>query len=153
MNSSLSRDIRLFLRRLRGQFGIQEGPPHHIDDVEAGQHKSGDQRPGVQPHHGNARHGPVDDQHDARRDQDTEATAGTDDAGGQLFVVAGFQQGRKGQQSHQRHHGADDTDGGGKDRAGHQRRHGHGAGHNAGGDVQAVKQPLARCWHVRRYSP
>jgi hypothetical protein len=87
-------------------------------------------------------HRPVKNQHDARRDQDAQTTTGTDDAGGQLFVVTGFQQGREGQQSHQGHHGADNADSGGKDRAGHQRRDCHGAGHDAGRDIQAVKQPL-----------
>ena len=136
------RDIRLFFRWFRRQSGVQAGPYDHVDDVKTGQHESGvsaaaysltTETPDTAPYTISMMLGGIR----MPRQPPAQITPAAN-----FSIVSGFQQRRKGQKSHQRDHGADDTDGGGKDRTGHQRRYRHGAGHNAGPDIQSVKQPL-----------
>ncbi len=58
------------------------------------------------------------------------------------MVVAGLDHGGKGQQAHQRHHGADDARRRGEQGAGDQGRYGHGAGDGAKRKLQAEEQAI-----------
>ncbi len=57
-------------------------------------------------------------------------------------TVAGAQHGGKGEQAHQRDHGADDAGGGGEDGAGDEGGDGEGAGETADGELHRVEQPV-----------
>ena len=123
-------------------FGLSSVMMIDVEHVEPGQHDAGEESAGVELHHRYAGGGAVEDEHDARRNENTEAAAGADHAGSDLDVVARAQHGRKCQQPHQRDAGADNAGRGGKDRAGRERGQRERARHRAGGELQGAEQPV-----------
>ena len=60
----------------------------------------------------------------------------------ELEVVSGAEHRREGEEAHQGHHRPDDPGGGGEDRAGDDRGHRQRPGDGAGGELDALEQPV-----------
>ena len=136
------RHVGLLRRQLRRERRIDHRARDHVDDVKAGEQEAREERGRIELDRRDAGGRRIDDQQNARRDQDAEAAAGADHAGRQLDVVAGAQHRRERQQAHQRHHRADDAGRGREHRAGEQRRHRERAGHVLHRELQRIEQPV-----------
>ena len=136
------RNVGLFRRQLGRKRRIDHRARDDVDDVEAGEQEARNEGGGIELDRRHAGGRRVDDQQDARRNQDAEAAARADHAGGELHVVTGAQHRRECQQSHQRDDGADDAGRGREHRAGEQRRHRERAGHVLHRELQRIEQPV-----------
>ena len=136
------RHVALFGRQLRRQLRIEQRHDDDVEHVEPGQHDAGKEGAGVELDHGNAGGGTVENEHDARRNENAEAAAGANHARGNFHVVAGAQHRRECQQPHQRDAGADDARCGREDRAGRQRGERERGRHRAGRELQRTEQAV-----------
>jgi hypothetical protein len=100
------------------ELGVDDGAPHQVGEVEAGQQEARTERGGVEVGHRHAEHRPHDDQHHRGRDQDAERAAGGDGAGREPVVVARLDHDRRGHDAEHRHRRADDAGGHGEHRGG-----------------------------------
>src|SRR5216117_2935931 len=127
----------LALGERRHELGFPLREDDEVTDVEPREHEAGQEGSGVELHDRHARDGAIDDQHDRGRDQDAEATARGHRARRHLDVVARLEHRRKREQTHQRHHRADDAGGGREDRAGDDRCYSQRPRYARAGQMQA----------------
>ena len=117
---------------------------HHADDdvenVGPREQEAGENRGGIKSQRRQFGDRRIDDQHDRRRDQNPQRAAGADHAGCEALVIIRLGHGRKRQQSHQGHDGADDPAGRREHGAGNQGGDGHGARQVPRRHLQCVKQ-------------
>jgi hypothetical protein len=132
----------ILIPELGRQRRIDHRSADHIDDIKPGKKKARENGAGVKLHDRDIGRRGIDDQHDRGRDQNTQATARADHAGGEAGVVAGLQHGRKSEQAHERDHGADDAGRRSEHRTGRQRRDRHGPRHPPQADLQGVEKPV-----------
>ncbi len=128
--------------RLWRQFWLHEDPDDDVDNVKTGQKQAREHRRRIQAQRRQLGDRGIDDQHDRGRDQDAKRTSSTDHARCELLVIVGRRHRRKGQQTHQRHHRADDTGRGREHGTGDQRGDGHRPGQIAGRHLQRMEQPV-----------
>ncbi len=100
--------------------GVDVAADRDVEDVKPRQHESRQEGPGVELADGGVVHHPVDDEHDARGDQDPQGAAGQDAAQGHQLVVLAVEHLGQGDHAHGHLGGPHDA--------------GHGRHHRAGGD-------------------
>jgi hypothetical protein len=111
---------------LRRELRIEQGHDDHVEHIQAGEHDAGEESAGVELYHRDTGGGPVENEHDARRNQD----------------AAGPQHRRIGEEAHQGDDCADDAGSGREDRAGGERRQRERSRHRTGGELQRAEQPV-----------
>ena len=108
--------LRTFvLRQRRAQLGVQPTPDQGVGGVQAGEENAGDDGGGEQIGDRHLQHRPHDHQHDRRRDQDPQRTAGGDGAGREPHVVVGPVHGLRGHDAEDGHRRPHDAGGGRED--------------------------------------